>query len=65
MQLASVCKPHDCADHNTVLRYDAIAGAVYAKVVQAGRSALAAELDKLWQQEWRAGKWLELQEPAR
>ena len=47
MQLASVCKPHDCADHNTVLRYDAIAGAVYAKVVQAGRSALAAELDKL------------------
>ena len=34
-------------------------------VVQAGRSALAAELDKLWQQEWRAGKWLELQEPAR
>jgi hypothetical protein len=62
MRLASVCKPHDCADNNTVLLYDAAQPAVYGKVYQAGRSTLlgnpsatvAAELDKLWQQEWRA-----------
>jgi len=64
MQLAAVCKPHDCGDHNTVLLYDAAQPAVYGKVYQAGRSTLlgdpppplAAELDKLWRQEWRGGK---------
>jgi hypothetical protein len=62
MRLASVCKPHDCSENNTVLLYDPAQPAVYGKVYQAGRSTLlgnppapvAAELDKLWQQEWRA-----------
>jgi hypothetical protein len=62
MRLASVCKPHDCAENNTVLLYDAAQPAVYGKLYRAGRStllgnppaAVAAELDKLWQQEWRA-----------
>lgn len=60
-QLASVCKPHDCAEHNTVLLYDAAAGTVVGKVYQAGRStlignpppALARELERLWAEEWR------------
>lgn len=64
MQLASVCKPHDCVDHNAVLLYDAAQPAVYAKVHQAGRTTLlgnppppiAAALEPLWQQEWRSGK---------
>jgi Inhibitor of vertebrate lysozyme (Ivy) len=64
MQLAAVCKPHDCAEHNTVLLYDAAVPVLYGKVYQAGRStllgnpppAMAAELDRLWQQEWRGGK---------
>lgn len=64
MQLAAVCKPHDCAEHNTVLLYDAAVPVLYGKVHQAGRStllgnpppAVAAELDRLWQQEWRGGK---------
>ena len=64
MQLAAVCKPHDCGENNAVLLYDAAAGAVYGKVYQAGRSTLlgnpatpvAAELDTLWQKEWRSGR---------
>ncbi|HOM13183.1 MAG TPA: Ivy family c-type lysozyme inhibitor [Rubrivivax sp.] len=64
MQLASVCKPHDCYDHNAVLLYDAAQPAVYGKVQQAGRTTLlgnppapiAAALEPLWQQEWRGGK---------
>ena len=64
MQLAAVCKPHDCGENNSVLLYDAAAAAVYAKVYQAGRTTLlgnpgaplAAELDKLWRQQWRSGK---------
>jgi hypothetical protein len=60
-QLASVCKPHDCAEHNTVLLYDAAQGLVVGKVYQAGRStlignpspALARELERLWAEEWR------------
>jgi hypothetical protein len=64
MQLAAVCKPHDCGENNSVLLYDAAAAAVYGKVYQAGRTTLlgnpgaplAAELDKLWRQQWRSGK---------
>jgi len=64
MQLAAVCKPHDCGENNSVLLYDAAQAAVYGKVYQAGRSTLlgnpdaplAAELDKLWRQQWRSGK---------
>ena len=60
-QLASACKPHDCAEHNTVLLYGAAQGVVYGKVYQAGRSTLignpppplAGEIDKLWAQQWR------------
>lgn len=60
-QLASVCKPHDCAEHNTVLLYDAAQGVVVGKVYQAGRStlignpppALARDLERLWVEEWR------------
>lgn len=64
MQLAASCKPCDCGANNTVLLYDAASPADYGIVYQAGRITrfgnppppLAAELDKLWQQEWRAGK---------
>jgi hypothetical protein len=64
MQLAAVCKPHDCGENNSVLLYDAAQAAVYGKVYQAGRTTLlgnpdaplAAELDKLWRQQWRSGK---------
>jgi hypothetical protein len=64
MRLAAVCKPHDCGDNNSVLLYDAAGDVVYGKVYQAGRTTLlgnppaplAAELDKLWQQQWRSGK---------
>lgn len=64
MQLAAACKPRDCGENNTVLLYDAARPAVYGKVYQAGRTTLvgdpppplAAELDRLWQQEWRGAK---------
>ena len=64
MQLAAICKPRDCGENNGVLLYDAAGGAVYGKVYQAGRTTLlgdpppplAAELDKLWRQEWRGGQ---------
>ncbi len=64
MQLAAVCKPHDCEQNNGVLLYDAAQPSVYGKVHQAGRTTLlgnpsaplGAELDKLWRQEWRGGK---------
>lgn len=64
MQLAASCKPHDCGENNTVLLYDAGSGVVYGTVYQAGRTtllgnpppAMAAELGRLWRQEWRAGK---------
>lgn len=64
MQLAAICKPRDCGENNAVLLYDAAGGAVYGKVYQAGRTTLlgnpppplAAELDKLWRQEWRGGQ---------
>lgn len=63
----AVCKPHDCADHNTVVLYAAgdgtlgSAGTVYGKVVRAGKSsfigepppAMATALDTLWAAEWR------------
>jgi Inhibitor of vertebrate lysozyme (Ivy) len=59
--MASVCKPHDCYDHNLVLLYDAARGVVYGKLNQAGRSMLfgrppapmAAELERLWRGQFR------------
>jgi Inhibitor of vertebrate lysozyme (Ivy) len=59
---ASACKNHDCAGHNIVLLYAAASQTVYAKVVQRGVSTLlgapppgiAAELERLWQAQWRS-----------
>lgn len=59
--VVSVCKPHDCEDHNTVLLYDAAQGTVMGKVYEARRGALignpppalASEIEKLWVSEWR------------
>ncbi|HWS74201.1 MAG TPA: Ivy family c-type lysozyme inhibitor [Quisquiliibacterium sp.] len=58
------CKPHDCGENNLVLLYDAAQGGVLGLVHQAGRNtligdpspAMAAELEKLWRQEWRQGR---------
>lgn len=60
-QVATPCKPHDCADHNLLLLYAAGSGAVYGKLYDKGRStllggpdaAMAAELDRLWKKEFR------------
>ena len=59
--LASVCKPHDCGDNNLVLLYGREQGTVFGLVQQHGRKttvgdpspAMARELDRLWQAEWR------------
>lgn len=59
--MASACKPHDCADHNTVLLYSSAQGAVYGRLFQRGVASfigappahLAAALERLWRAEWR------------
>ena len=59
--LAAVCKPHDCADHNTVLLWKPKPGVLHGLVFQQGRStligspppAVAQELQRLWKTEWR------------
>lgn len=59
--LAAVCKPHDCADHNTVLLWTPKPGVLHGLVFQQGRStlignpppAVAQELQRLWKTEWR------------
>lgn len=59
--LAAVCKPHDCADHNTVLLWTPKPGVLHGLVYQQGRStligspspAMAQELQRLWKGEWR------------
>ncbi|SFC34547.1 Inhibitor of vertebrate lysozyme (Ivy) [Polaromonas sp. OV174] len=61
---AMVCKPHDCADNNTVLLYSRAQGVVYGKVLLAGQGSLigapppplAAEIERLWHKEWRQGR---------
>ena len=63
-QFASVCKNHDCYDHNMVLLYAAAPQSLYALVHQRGRStlvgapppAVAAELQRMWKAEYRRGK---------
>lgn len=63
-QLVSVCKNHDCADNNLVLLWALPSRVIYAKVLQRRQPllvgspppAMAAELDRLWKAEWRAGK---------
>lgn len=62
--LASVCKAHDCAEHNMVVLYAPQQGSVYALVQQRGRmqafgnppGAMAREIEKLWATEWRANR---------
>jgi hypothetical protein len=58
----SACKNHDCADHNAVFLYSPDQNMVNGIVHQRGRStligqpapAVATELPKLWQREWRS-----------
>ena len=62
--LAAVCKPHDCADNNTVILWTPKPGVLHALVHLKGRDtllgnpspAMAAELKRLWAAEWRQGK---------
>ena len=59
--LASVCKPHDCSDHNLVLLWQASQGQLLGLLQQRGRKTLlgqpspaaAAEIERLWKGEWR------------
>ena len=59
--LAAACKPHDCADHNTVLLWTPEPGLLHGLVFQKGRTTLignpppevAKELQRLWAAEWR------------
>lgn len=59
------CKPHDCQDNNTVLIYARHADLVYGYLLEGGSRttvlgapppALAAELRRLWQREFRQGR---------
>lgn len=60
-QVATPCKPHDCADNNLLMLYSPKSGAVYGKLYEKGRTtllgapnpALAAELERLWKKEFR------------
>ncbi len=60
-QLASPCKPHDCADNNLLLLWGAGKGVVYGRLYEKGRvtllgspdAAMAAELERLWKKEFR------------
>jgi hypothetical protein len=63
--VGAFCKPHDCADNNAVLLYDAAQGRVYGLVHQNGREqsfglppgSMLIDLHALWRREWRpAGK---------
>ncbi len=60
-QLATPCKPHDCADNNLLLLYSPARGQVYGKLYEKGRTtllgapsaAMGAELERLWKKEFR------------
>jgi len=60
-QVATPCKPHDCGDNNLLLLYSPARGVVYGKLFEKGRStpigqpnaAMSAELDKMWNKEFR------------
>jgi hypothetical protein len=59
--LASVCKPHDCYDHNLLLLWQDEPGRLLGLLQQRGRKtllgapspAVAGEIDKLWAGEFR------------
>jgi hypothetical protein len=60
--LLAACKNKDCENNSTVLLYSTTQNVVYGKVYQRGKStsigsptlAVATELEKLWQSEWRS-----------
>lgn len=60
-QVATPCKPHDCADNNLLLLYAPGKGNVYGKLVEKGKStfigapdaAMTAVLEKMWLKEFR------------
>jgi hypothetical protein len=60
-QLVSVCKPHDCADNNLVVLWNAPAGTLYGQLLQRARSTLLGkpppqfvpEIARIWKSEWR------------
>lgn len=60
-QLAAVCKPHDCYDHNIVLLWAPGVRGIYGHVVQGARVTpigappppIAAALERLWTAEYR------------
>ncbi len=62
-RLLAVCKPHDCADNKLIVLYSPANKAVYGRIFERGRVTLigrpsaevAAELERLWQTEWRQG----------
>lgn len=59
--LGTACKPHDCGDNSLVLLWDGAGAKVHGLVQQKGRQttfgnpspAVAAELPRLWANEWR------------
>lgn len=60
-QVATPCKPHDCADHNLLLLYAPASGQVFGHLNERNRVTsignpdpeLARELARLWKQEFR------------
>ncbi len=62
--LVSVCKPHDCGEHNMVALYAPERGAMYGLVQQSGRKTIVGEppaematrLEQLWATEWRGNR---------
>lgn len=61
-QIASPCKPHDCAEHNLLLLYAPASGKVYGQLYERGQvtllgspsPALSQELGRLWKREFRS-----------
>ena len=59
--LGAICKNHDCGDNNAVWLYQADKGLLYGTIFEKGQTqlvgapppAVAAQLPKLWKQEWR------------
>jgi Inhibitor of vertebrate lysozyme (Ivy) len=60
-KLIGVCKPHDCYDNSMVVLYSDAKRVVYGRIYESGRitliggppPTLAAELERLWQEQWR------------
>jgi len=60
-QVATPCKPHDCADNNLLLLYSPTRGEIYGHLHEKGKvtrlggpdDAMTAELQKMWNKEFR------------